>query len=93
MMLDGSCAQCRFWQKPEHPVDDAGECRRHAPHAANQITLWHGEIILAIANILCRQSGLEWPPGIEPEPTETTANATFPKTCPDYWCGEFQPDA
>jgi hypothetical protein len=88
-----SCATCRFW-KPftrEDGMFERGQCRRHAPQAANQATLFLGEAVIGITDILSRHFSLSWPTDIEAEPTETTNTAMFPRTYDDDWCGEFEP--
>jgi hypothetical protein len=93
MISERSCADCRFWRHEDHPsrATDDGECHRHAPTPTNQALIFAGEAIIAIADILSRHHGIEWPKGIEAEPTETTAAAMFPRVYGYDWCGEFQP--
>lgn len=90
-MLD-ACQSCRFW-KSSSDFSERGRCRRYAPQSANQAILFAGEAVIAIADILSRHFGIEWPSGIDAEPTETDHTAMFPRTYCDEWCGEHQPNA
>ena len=89
--MSDACATCCFWQPSDRKGDDRGRCRRHAPLAANQAVLFASEAIIAIADVLSRHWGVEWPEGIDAEATETSNVTMFPRTYDDDWCGEFQP--
>ena len=86
--MKAACGRCRFWRvNPRLP--EMGQCRRNAPAAANQAVLFAGEAIIAIADILSRKHGIEWPDGIDAEATESSNAVMFPRTYSDDWCGEF----
>jgi hypothetical protein len=87
-MTERTCSSCRFW-KPEQL--GIGECRRHAPVAANQAVLFTGEAVVAVAHVLSRHWNVEWPEGFEGTATETNHSAMFPTTWDEDWCGEHQP--
>jgi hypothetical protein len=87
--MTDECSMCRYW-KPRADLGEIGECRRHAPTAANQATLFAGEAIIAVAHMLSVAHNVKWPDGTDAEVTETRNWAMFPRTYADAWCGEFQ---
>ncbi len=87
-----TCAECRFW-KADSDGYGGGQCRRYAPRPAHQWLAFNGEAIIAIADILSRHFGLDWPKGIAGEATETGGSADWPVTYDEEWCGEFSPRA
>ena len=89
-MTAPTCANCRFW-KPNLPPIGLGTCRRYAPRPAHQWSAFHAEAVIAIADILSRRHGIEWPDALDAgQATETTHSAEWPHTYDEEWCGEWE---
>ena len=74
--MEEQCGGCRFWDGAYGPHKDEGICRRYPP------VLDPSYMLMAVMEN--ERKKLDYA-------EEGIQNWAQPRTCDDFWCGEFQP--